>query len=121
LTPESAHGVMHPCKRHQSLTTGGSSGEQMTVLHVKVAEPMADLLERARDVIESLHADETPEPYFRIGFESLPQLLGVFSLERWDLVTHLRAQGPPALAELAHGLGRDEPQANSDCTRWWKG
>lgn len=86
----------------------------MKVLHVKVAEPMAGLLERARGVMESLDAGATPEPYFGIGFESLPQLLEVFSLERWDLVTYLSAQGPMTLADLARGLGRDEAKVHGD-------
>jgi len=86
----------------------------MKVLHVKVAEPMAGLLERVRGVMESLDAGATPKPYFGIGFESLPQLLEVFSLERWDLVTYLSAQGPMTLADLARGLGRDEPKVHGD-------
>jgi predicted transcriptional regulator len=86
----------------------------MKVLHVKVAEPMSDLLDRARGVMESLDTGETPEPYFGIGFESLPQLLEVFSLGRWALVTHLSAQGPLTIAELARGLGRDDAEVRSD-------
>ena len=86
----------------------------MKVLHVKVAEPMADLFDRARGVMESLDAGETPEPYFGIGFESLPQLLEVFSLARWALLTYLSAQGPLTTAELARGLGRDDAEVRSD-------
>jgi len=86
----------------------------MKVLHVKVAESTADLLGRARGVMESLEAGATPEPYFGIGFESLPQLLEVFSLGRWALVAYLSAQGPLSLAELARGLGRDEAEVHGD-------
>jgi predicted transcriptional regulator len=84
------------------------------VLHVKVVEPMADLLDRARGAMESLDAGVIPEPYFGIGFESFPQLLEVFSLGRWALLTHLSAQGPLTLADLARGLGRDEAEVVGD-------
>jgi hypothetical protein len=43
------------------------AGLPMTVLHVKVAEPMADMLGRARVAMEALDAGELPEPYFGIG------------------------------------------------------
>jgi predicted transcriptional regulator len=86
----------------------------MNVLHVKIAEPTADLLERARCVMESLDVGDLPEPYFGIGFESLPQLLEVFSPRRWTLISYLSAQGPLTLADLARGLGRDESEAQGD-------
>lgn len=86
----------------------------MNVLHVKIAEPMADMLGRARVAMESLDAGELPEPYFGIGFESLPQLLEVFSPRRWALITYLTAQGPLTLADLARGLGCDESEVQGD-------
>jgi predicted transcriptional regulator len=86
----------------------------MNILHVKVAEPSADLLERARVVMETLDAGELPEPYFGIGFDSLPQLLEIFSPKRWALITYLSAQGPLTLSDLARGLGRNESEAQGD-------
>jgi len=64
--------------------------------------------------MESLDAGVIPEPYFGIGFESLPQLPAVFSLGRWALLTHLSAQGPLTLADLARGVGRDEAEVAGD-------
>lgn len=59
----------------------------MRVLHVQVAEPTADMLDRARVVMEALEAGrEPPEAYFGISFESIPQMLGVFTLKRLGLV-----------------------------------
>jgi predicted transcriptional regulator len=86
----------------------------MNVLHVKVAEPPTELLERARAAMQSLDDGQLPEPYFGIGFESLQQLLEVFSPRRWDLITYLTAQGPLTLADLACGLGCDESEAQAD-------
>ena len=86
----------------------------MNILHVKVAEPPAHLLERARIAMEALDAGDLPEPYFGIGFESLPQLLEIFSPRRWALINYLSAQGPMTLTDLARGLGLDESEAQGD-------
>lgn len=86
----------------------------MKVLNVKVAEPVANALERARRTMESLEAGEIPEPYFGIGFESLAQLSEVFSLERWELAARLSAEGPLTVARLVERLGRDKEDVQRD-------
>jgi predicted transcriptional regulator len=87
----------------------------MTVLHVQVAEPMADMLDRARVVMETLEAgSEPPESYFGIGFESMSQVLAVFTPKRLALVAYLREHGPLTVAALARGLGRDYKSVHAD-------
>jgi predicted transcriptional regulator len=86
----------------------------MKVLHVKVAEPVRASLDRARIVMEALDRGEAPEPYFSVGFESMPQLLGVFTPKRWELIAYLREHGPLAIAELARRLKRDYKNVHSD-------
>jgi len=71
------------------------------VLHVQVDEPMSASLERARAAMAALQRGETPEAYFGVGFQSMAQMLGVFSAKRMELIHYLRAQGPLTLAELA--------------------
>jgi predicted transcriptional regulator len=86
----------------------------MRVLHVKVAEPVADMLDRARQTMDALDAGEAPEPYFGIGFESLEQMLDVFTPERWTLLDALSARGPTRAQDLARALRRDAPTVASD-------
>jgi predicted transcriptional regulator len=87
----------------------------MKVLHVKVAEPVANILERARSTMERLDAGgPTPEPYFGIGFESVSQMLAVLTPKRLELVSWLSTQGPLSVAALARGLGRDCNDVHGD-------
>jgi predicted transcriptional regulator len=87
----------------------------MKVLHVQVAEPMVDMLDRARVVMEALEAGrEPPAPYFGIGFESMPQMLAVFTPKRLALIAYLSEHGPMTVAALARGLGRDYKNVHGD-------
>ncbi len=86
----------------------------MKVLKVKVAEPMEATLDRARAVMEGLDAGGEVEPYAGIGFDSVPQLLAVFTPKRWALLAYLREQGPQTVADLARGLGRDYKNVHGD-------
>ena len=87
----------------------------MKVLHVQVAEPTADMLDRARIVLEALEAGrEPPEAYFGIGFESIPQMLAVFTPKRLALVAYLSEHGPLTVAALARGLSRDYKNVHGD-------
>ena len=86
----------------------------MKVLHVQVAEPVRASLDRARLTMEALERGETPEPYFSVGFESLPQLLAIFTPKRWELIAYLRENGPLSIAELARRLGRNYKNVHGD-------
>ncbi len=76
------------------------------VLHVQVDEPIEASLDRAKAAMEALRRGETPEAYFGVGFQSMAQMLAVFSVKRMDLVAYLRAHGPLTQADLAHRQGR---------------
>lgn len=84
------------------------------VLHVKVAEPMADVLGRARTTMETLEKGKMPKPYFGVGFESLPQMLAVFTPKRWELIAFLGKRGPLSVAALARGLRRNYKNVHGD-------
>lgn len=84
------------------------------VLHVKVAEPMAEVLGRARTTMETLGKEKMPKPYFGVGFESLPQMLAVFTPKRWELIAFLGKHGPLSVAALARGLRRNYKNVHND-------
>ncbi|MEA1050609.1 hypothetical protein U5801_12445 [Lamprobacter modestohalophilus] len=86
----------------------------MKILHVNVAEPVTDMLARAGAVMEALDAGDAPSPYYGIGFDSFPEMLSVFSAERWRLLNTLSANGPSSLSELAARLGREESAVKQD-------
>lgn len=84
------------------------------VLHVKVAEPMTESLNRARATMEALQQGKTPEPYYGVGFESLPKMLAVFTPKRLELIAFLRAQGPLSVAALSRALKRNYKNVHGD-------
>ncbi len=84
------------------------------VLHVKVAEPPAEMLGRARTTMEALERGTTPESYFGVGFESLPQMLSVFTPKRWELIAFLGEHGPLSIAALARGVRRNYKNVHGD-------
>jgi predicted transcriptional regulator len=86
----------------------------MKVLHVKVAEPVREMLDRAQATMEALDAGASPEPHFGIGFESLEQMLGVFSPRRWALLEDLSGRGPSPAQDLAAALSRDAAEVAED-------
>lgn len=91
------------------------------VLKVSVGAPMADSLARARATMEALQAGRTATPHYAVGFESLPQLLAVFTPKRLELIALLRERGPMSVAQLARALQRDYKNVHGDVkalTEW---
>lgn len=86
----------------------------MNTLHIHVGEPMAATLDRAKTAMRAIARGDTPEPYFGVGFESLPQLMNTFTPRRWELISHLRQAGPLSIAELARQLHRNYKNVHED-------
>lgn len=86
------------------------------ILNVKVAEPMAASLDRARATMEALQQGGKAAPYYGVGFESLSQMLAVFTPRRLELIGALRERGPSSIAALARALGRDYKNVHGDVT-----
>lgn len=84
------------------------------ILHVKVAEPVAAGTARVQAVMEALQRGETPEPYFGVGFQTMAQMLAVFTPKRLELIARLRAAGPMPVAELSRLLGRHYKNVHGD-------
>ena len=91
--------------------------ETNDILHIDVGTDLGSTLQRARDTLRTLERGESPAPHFGIGFEDIGQMLAVFTPRRWDLLAHLRAHGPMAVAELARALGRDYKNVHNDVER----
>jgi len=85
-----------------------------TIFHIEVGAPISDSLARAQAVMEAIEQGRTPEPWFGIGFESMPQMLNVFTQRRWELLAYLREHGPLRIAELARKLQRDYKNVHGD-------
>jgi len=83
-------------------------------LHVHVGEPLAHSLARVADTMYAIERGESPEPRFDLGFETLPQLLAVFTPKRWELLNALGESGPTSILALARRLGRDYKNVHTD-------
>jgi predicted transcriptional regulator len=86
----------------------------MRVLNVMVGAPVADNLERARATMKLLQAKGKATPYYGVSFESLAQMLAVFTPKRLELIAALREQGPMSVAALARSLARDYKNVHGD-------
>jgi predicted transcriptional regulator len=53
----------------------------------------------------------------RLTFESLPTLLKSLTLARWNLLEHLKRDGPLSINELARRLERPFKNVHTDVTR----
>lgn len=87
------------------------------ILNVKVGEPIDASLGRAAAAMEALERGERAKPYFGIGFESIGQMLAVFTPKRWDLLAALHDAGPVTIAELARRIKRDYKNVHNDIDR----
>lgn len=86
----------------------------MSILYVKVGEPLAESLARAGRAMQALQRGEKPAAYHGVGFEEMAQMLAVFTPQRWALIAALRAAGPLTIAELARRLERDYKNVHGD-------
>lgn len=85
-----------------------------SILHIHVAEPIANQLAKAAETMEALERGETIKPYFSIGFADMSHLLEILTPARWQLISLLRRDGPFAVNELARRLGRDSAEIAQD-------
>lgn len=85
----------------------------MNVLNVQVAAPGAASA-RAAETMKALAAGEPAQPHFAISFESLAQMLAIFTPKRLELLAALREQGPLTVAALARALDRDYKNVHGD-------
>jgi len=86
------------------------------VLHIHAGEMAQQALARVADAMQALEQGQVPEPRFELGFESMQQLLAVFTPRRWDLLAVLREVGPQSIMSLARRLQRDYKSVHTDVT-----
>lgn len=87
------------------------------ILVIKVGTGIPSSLALAQQVMERLEVSEEPAPYYRAGFKTVSQMLGVFTPKRWDLLAALRENGAMSIAELARTLQRDYKNVHNDVER----
>jgi len=88
----------------------------MSVLEVKVGEPIETSLAGFGAALAAARADGEVSPYFGIGFESMAQFGTVFTPKRWELVEALKVAGPLTIYALAKRLGRHYRNVHKDVT-----
>ncbi len=84
------------------------------ILNIKVGNNLKSTLSQAQQTMEQLQVGEIPAPYHQVGFETMPQMLSVFTPKRWDVLACLREQGAITIAELARMLKRDYKNVHTD-------
>ena len=88
----------------------------MSVLVVRVGEPVETSLARFGETLQTALAGATPMPYFGIGFRTMAQFGEMFTPKRWELVEVLKASGPLTIYALAKRLGRHYRNVHKDVT-----
>lgn len=86
----------------------------MSVLEVKVGEPIEAGLARFGETLAAALVGEPPAPYFGIGFRTMAQFGEVFTPKRWELVETLKAAGPLSIYGLAKLLRRNYSNVHQD-------
>ena len=88
----------------------------MSVLEVRVGEPVKTSLARFGQPLSAAKAGQKVKPYFGIGFRTMAQFGQVFTPKRWELVESLKAAGPLTIYALAKRLGRHYRNVHKDVT-----
>jgi predicted transcriptional regulator len=88
----------------------------MSVLELKVGEPIGKSLAGFGAALAAAQAGEGVTPYFGIGFENMAQFGAIFTPKRWELVEVLKATGPLTIYALAKRLGRHYRNVHKDVT-----
>jgi predicted transcriptional regulator len=88
----------------------------MSVLEVRVGEPVKTSLARFGQTLAAAKAGKKAKPHFGIGFRTMAQFGEVFTPKRWELVEFLKASGPLTIYALAKRLGRHYRNVHKDVT-----
>jgi predicted transcriptional regulator len=79
-------------------------------------ENVDDFFSNALEMARRLDKGDRVQEQASIAFESMEQLLGVLTPNRWALLRTLRANGPGSIRALAHLLKRDYRGVHADVT-----
>ena len=88
----------------------------MSVLQVKVGEPIEASLAQFGAALDSAMAGSEVTPYFGIGFRTMAQFSEIFTPKRWELVEALKLAGPLSIYALAKLLSRHYRNVHKDVT-----
>lgn len=88
----------------------------MSVLEVKVGQPIEASLTQFGEALQSAMEGQQVSPYFGIGFRTMAQFSEVFTPKRWELVEVLKSAGPLSIYALAKRLSRHYRNVHKDVT-----
>ena len=83
------------------------------ILHIEVSS-LEDSLNQFKGTWKRAARGERVTPYKGIAFESMAQLLATITPRRWELIEHLRREGPMSVYALAKVLGRNYKNVHGD-------
>jgi predicted transcriptional regulator len=89
----------------------------MHVMDVRIS-PQADALDRFEAAWHLATGRPAPEPLRLLSFPDLPGLLKSLTPARWEMLQHLRREGPLSVLALARALGRDYKNVHTDVARF---
>lgn len=88
----------------------------MSVLQVRIGEPIETSLERFGAALDAARTGSPLPPHFGIGFRTMTQFGEVFTPKRWELVEALKTAGPLSIYALAKRLSRHYRNVHKDVT-----
>ena len=83
------------------------------ILNIEVTS-MSQSLDQFKDAFQRAEHGDDVETYSGIGFESMSELLAVFTPKRWELIEVLKQNGPCSINALAKMLGRNYKNVHTD-------
>ena len=89
------------------------------ILHIEI-QSADKSLQGFEDTLLQIESGKKVDPYFSIGFESLPQFAAVFTPKRWELIGVLKKSGAMSIYQLAKLLKRHYRNVHKDVTALMK-
>ncbi len=75
---------------------------------------MGESLEQFKAAYKRAEKGNDTETYSGVGFESMSQLLAVFTPKRWELIECLKKAGPCSIYALAQSVERNYKNVHTD-------
>jgi predicted transcriptional regulator len=91
----------------------GSLIAERQVLHIEISSP-EESLRQFSDVWHRAEQGEDGESYYRVGFESMAELVSTLTPKRWELIKRLHHADPMTIYALAKLLQRNYKNVYAD-------
>jgi len=83
------------------------------ILHIEISSP-DEAMRQFADVWHKAEEGEEVDPFYRVGFESMAELISTLTPKRWELIERLHHDGPMSIYALAKRLLRDYKNVHTD-------